>query len=116
MHTICAAFDCCRRRRRRSPKLSNFNGTTNFRLSLKLFILLTLSLLLTLSILLTLLALTLYWQPQAALSIILLLSPHCTVIAMLIACYVNLVIFLSPFRTSAFGQFCLVMCKVWQRF
>lgn len=103
MHTICAAFDCCRRRRRRSPKLSNFNGTTNFRLSLKLFILLTLS------ILLTLLTLTLYWQPQAALSIILLLSPHCTVIAMLIACYVNLVIFLSPFRTSAFGQFCLVM-------
>lgn len=98
MHTICAAFDCCRRRRRRSPKLSNFNGTTNFRLSLKLFILLTLSLLLTL-----------YWQPQAALSIILFLSPHCTVIAMLIACYVNLVIFLPPFRTSAFGQFCLVM-------
>lgn len=103
MHTICAAFDCCRRRRRRSPKLSNFNGTTNFRLSLKLFNLLTLSLLLTL------LVLTLYWQPQAALSIILLLSPHCTVIAMLIACYVNLVIFLSPFLTSAFGQFCLVM-------
>lgn len=80
MHTICAAFDCCRRRQRRSPKLSNFNGTTNFRLSLKL---------------LTLLALTLYWQPQAALSIILLLSPHCTVIAMLIACYVHLVISLS---------------------
>lgn len=105
MHTICAAFDCCRRRRRRSPKLSNFNGTTNFRLSLKLFKLLTLSLLLTLFIL----SLTLYWQPQAALSIILLLSPHCTVIAMLIACYVNLVIFLSPFRTSAFGNFCLVM-------
>lgn len=103
MHTICAAFDCCRRRRRRSPKLSNFNGTTNFRLSLKLFILLTLS------ILLTLLALTLYWQPQAALSIILLLSPHCTVIAMLIACYVNLVISLVPFLTSAFGNFCLVM-------
>lgn len=105
MHTICAAFDCCRRRRRRSPKLSNFNGTTNFRLSLKLFKLLTLSLLLTLFIL----SLTLYWQPQAALSIILLLSPHCTVIAMLIACYVNLVIYLSPFRTSAFGNFCLVM-------
>lgn len=105
MHTICAAFDCCRRRRRRSPKLSNFNGTTNFRLSLKLFKLLTLSLLLTLFIL----SLTLYWQPQAALSIILLLSPHCTVIAMLIACYVNLVIFLFPFLTSAFGQFCLVM-------
>lgn len=105
MHTICAAFDCCRRRRRRSPKLSNFNGTTNFRLSLKLFILLTLSILLTLFIL----SLTLYWQPQAALSIILLLSPHCTVIAMLIACYVNLVIFLSPFLTSTFGNFCLVM-------
>lgn len=111
MHTICAAFDCCRQRRRRSPKLSNFNGTTNFRLSLKLLFILP-----TLFKLLTLLALSLYWQPQAALSLFLLLSPHCTVIAMLIACYVNLVISLFSFLTSAFEQFCHVMSKVWQRF